>query len=102
MASTSIPFWTYILENPDGRFYIGHADNLERRLAEHNADEKVGRKYTHKNGPWPLVWSEPHLTRGEAVRREPIGTRSVRPGAAHQDSISFLTLRRLFPTIAVY
>jgi predicted GIY-YIG superfamily endonuclease len=25
-------FWVYILENPAGRFYIGHSDNLKQRL----------------------------------------------------------------------
>jgi predicted GIY-YIG superfamily endonuclease len=31
-------FYTYILENQSGkRRYIGHTDNLRRRLAEHNA-----------------------------------------------------------------
>ena len=36
------PFWTYILENPAGRFYVGHTEDIERRLSEHNSDEKVG------------------------------------------------------------
>ena len=26
--------------------------------------------YTHKHGPWTLVWKEPHATRGSAVARE--------------------------------
>ncbi len=60
----------YILENPSGRFYVGHTDDLDRRVAEHNSPEKVGTKYTHKNGPWNLVWSEPQKTRPEAMARE--------------------------------
>ena len=63
-------FWVYILENPQGKFYIGHTDDLERRLTEHNSDEKVGTKYTHKNGPWRPLWTEEHPTRASAVRRE--------------------------------
>ncbi len=63
-------FWTYILEDQEGRFYIGHTDNLDRRVAEHNTPEKIGTKYTHKNGPWRLVWQEEHETRSEAMRRE--------------------------------
>ena len=63
-------FWVYILENPQGKLYIGHTDDLERRLTEHNSDEKVGTKYTHKNSPWKLAWSQPHPNRSSAVRRE--------------------------------
>ena len=29
-------YCVYILQNPSGRFYIGHTDDLERRLGEHN------------------------------------------------------------------
>ncbi|MFN7030773.1 MAG: GIY-YIG nuclease family protein, partial [Sphingopyxis sp.] len=28
-------FWTYMLRCSDGRYYTGHTDNLERRIAEH-------------------------------------------------------------------
>jgi len=55
------------LENSAGRFYVGSTDNLYRRLSEHNASDKVGMKFTHKNGPWHLVWAESHPTRASAV-----------------------------------
>jgi putative endonuclease len=62
-------FWVYILRNPAGKFYVGSSDNPDRRLVEHNSD--LGNKtFTHKNGPWELVWREPHPTRGDAVTRE--------------------------------
>jgi predicted GIY-YIG superfamily endonuclease len=63
-------FFVYILENPEGRFYIGHSDNLEERLASHNRTDKIGGKYTRKNGPWKLGWSETYPTRSAAVKRE--------------------------------
>jgi predicted GIY-YIG superfamily endonuclease len=63
-------FFVYIIENPKGRFYIGHSDSLEERLASHNRIDKIGGKYTRKNGPWKLVWSETHPTRSAAVKRE--------------------------------
>jgi len=62
-------FWVYILENPAGRFYIGSSDDPERRLEEHNSDEGAVT-FTHKNGPWRLVWRESHPTRSAAVTRE--------------------------------
>ena len=63
-------YWVYVLENPDGRFYIGSTGNLDKRLAQHNAVRKEGSKFSHKNGPWSLVWKEPHPTRASAMQRE--------------------------------
>jgi putative endonuclease len=63
-------YWVYILENPAGRFYIGSTEDLSRRLEDHNSAEKTFSKYTHKNGPWRLVWSQEHPTRSSAMRRE--------------------------------
>lgn len=63
-------FFVYILENPEGRFYIGHTDNLEERLVNHNRTDKTAGKFTRKNGPWKIVWSESHPTRSTAVLRE--------------------------------
>jgi putative endonuclease len=63
-------FWVYILQNPAGRFYIGQTDNLPIRIANHNRTDKIDGKFTRKNGPWVLVWSEEHPTRSAAMRRE--------------------------------
>ena len=64
------PFWAYVLENAAGGFYVGHTDDLQRRLAEHNDAQRSKSKYTRKHGPWRLVWSEQHSSRSSAVRRE--------------------------------
>jgi predicted GIY-YIG superfamily endonuclease len=63
-------FWVYILQNPAGKFYIDQTDDLENRLHSHNRDDKVLGKFTRKNGPWHLVWSEAHPTRASAMARE--------------------------------
>ena len=63
-------FWAYILENSQGRFYVGSTQDLDARLKQHNTTEKEGSKYTHKNGPWRLVWSEEHPARADAMARE--------------------------------
>ena len=70
MLTSEECFWVYILENPEGRFYIGSTGNLTDRVARHNADEKVGTKFTHRHGPWTLVWKEPHPNRSSAMKRE--------------------------------
>lgn len=57
-------FWTYMLECADGRFYVGHTDDLERRIAEHQSGVCGG--YTSTRRPVRLVWSETFQTRDEA------------------------------------
>ncbi len=60
----------YILQNPAGKFYIGHTDDLCLRLHSHNRTDRVLGKFTRKNGPWELVWTEEHPTRAAAMARE--------------------------------
>ena len=63
-------FSVYILQNPKGRFYIGYTHNLDARVTSHNRTDKISGKFTRKNEPWILVWSEGHSDRSNAVRRE--------------------------------
>jgi len=63
-------FSVYILENPEGRFYVGQTDDLAIRLANHNRTDRVAGKFTRKHGPWSLVWSEAHPNRADAMARE--------------------------------
>jgi putative endonuclease len=63
-------FWVYILQNPNGRFYIGHTGDLADRLASHNRTDKISGKFTRKNGPWVLLWCEEYSDRSNAMRRE--------------------------------
>ncbi len=61
-------FWVYILRCADGSYYTGHTDNLEARVATHQAGEVEG--YTSTRLPVDLVFSEEFLTREEALGRE--------------------------------
>lgn len=65
-------YYVYILENAQGRLYIGHTDNVQRRLNQHNNPEGKSHlgKYTHKDGPWNLRGFESHPSRAEAMKRE--------------------------------
>ena len=63
-------FWVYILQNPKGTFYVGQTEDLESRVASHNRTDKIVGKFTRKNGPWTLVWSEQHESRASAMARE--------------------------------
>ena len=56
--------------NDNGRFYVGHTEDPEVRLEDHNRLDSFDGKFTRKNGPWGLVWSEPHPTRALAIAKE--------------------------------
>jgi putative endonuclease len=61
-------FWTYLLHCNGGAFYVGHSDDLERRVAEHERGARPG--FTQDHLPVRLVWSERFATREEALAME--------------------------------
>ena len=65
-----VVFFVYILENPARKLYVGHTDNLDERVISHNRTDRISGKFTRKNGPWRMVWSEEHETRVSAMARE--------------------------------
>ena len=61
-------YQVYILESlKNGSYYIGYTANLAVRLKRHNLGHG---KYTRRNLPYKIVWSETYATRSEAMRRE--------------------------------
>jgi putative endonuclease len=61
-------FHVYILQSQTTtRFYVGHTENLAKRILEHNNNRTPSTK---DRGPWVMIYSEPHKTRPEAVQRE--------------------------------
>src|SRR5258706_5244543 len=62
------PFFVYMLRCSDGSYYVGHTDELDRRVAQHQAGEIDG--YTHQRRPIELVWSQETATREEALASE--------------------------------
>ena len=62
-------YYVYILQIlKTGKLYIGHTNNLSRRVEEHNIGQ--GGKYTQQNGPWRLLYNESYPDRSSAVQRE--------------------------------
>ncbi|NMW31331.1 GIY-YIG nuclease family protein [Altererythrobacter sp. RZ02] len=61
-------FWCYILKCSDGKYYTGHTDNLERRLAQHQSGQYGG--FTSKRLPVELFWTQEFATRYEALESE--------------------------------
>lgn len=62
-------YFTYIVQCADNTLYTGITTDLERRVIEHNQDEKWA-KYTRMRRPVVLIYSEAYATRSEASKRE--------------------------------
>ena len=62
------PFFVYLLRCADGTYYAGHTDELERRVAQHQAGEIEG--FTRERRPVELAWSQETATREEALAAE--------------------------------
>ena len=62
-------YYVYILQSEkNNKLYIGHTNNIERRIEDHNAG--YGCKYTRHKGHWNLLYKESHFDRASAVKRE--------------------------------
>ena len=63
-----MPFWCYILRCADGKYYTGHTDDIERRMAEHL--EGGYSAFTSRRRPVELIWADEFPTRDEALESE--------------------------------
>jgi predicted GIY-YIG superfamily endonuclease len=61
-------FWCYILRCADGKYYTGHTDDLERRIAEHMQGGYC--EFTSRRLPVTLIWAGDFPTRAEALSAE--------------------------------
>lgn len=64
----AMTFWAYMLRCADGSYYVGHTDELERRIAAHVSGEIPG--YTATRRPLVLIWSQEFASREEALASE--------------------------------
>ena len=60
--------FTYLLRCADGSLYCGWTNDLEKRLAAHNAG--TASKYTRARLPVKMVYAEESETKQEAMQRE--------------------------------
>lgn len=58
----------YVLECADRSYYAGYTNDLDKRLAAHNAGK--GAKYTRAKGPSKLIYHEKFETKQEAMKAE--------------------------------
>jgi putative endonuclease len=81
-----MPFWCYMLKCADGKYYTGHTDNLERRIAEHHHGGHC--VFTTKRRPLQFVWAQEFATRYEALSSEMVvkkWSRAKKEALAAQD-----------------
>lgn len=61
-------FYIYVLQSTiDKNFYVGYANNIKRRLREHNNGQVDSTKYRK---PLNLIYWEGCLNRNDAINRE--------------------------------
>jgi tRNA/rRNA methyltransferase len=63
-----LDFYTYMLRCSNGHYYIGHTDDLDARIAQHQAGTIAG--YTANRRPVTLVWSDRFPDRDQAFAVE--------------------------------
>jgi putative endonuclease len=61
-------YFTYILISKNSnKTYVGHTDNLNRRLIDHNHGKS---KFSNMYKPWSIIYKEGFGTLGESIARE--------------------------------
>jgi len=56
-------YCVYVLQNNQGRRYIGLSEDLQLRLDQHNAGVS---RWTKDRGPWKLIWQSTELSLSDA------------------------------------
>ncbi len=67
---TSQQWYVYMLQCADKSLYTGITTDTERRLHEHNHDDKQGARYTKVRRPVVMVYRETSTSRSDASKRE--------------------------------
>ncbi len=60
-------YWVYVLENAQGKHYIGSCADIKIRLRRHNQNSV---RSTKNKGPWQVIYQEKFSARTEAIIRE--------------------------------
>jgi putative endonuclease len=66
---TAVAYRVYVLQNWEGKFYIGLSDDIRRRIHQHNAGNS---KWTRGKGPWTLMWQSKEMKLSDARKLEPL------------------------------
>ena len=61
-------FYVYILKCSDGSYYVGHTDDLDKRISEHHV--QMIDSYTKSRLPVEVVFTQHFASRDDAFRAE--------------------------------
>ncbi len=59
-------YYVYLIQNEDGKRYIGYTKDLKRRLSEHNSNNNASTR-GHR---WELIYYEAYKSEEDAKERE--------------------------------
>jgi len=62
-----VAYRVYVIQNREGKFYIGVSDHVARRVEQHNTGQS---RWTKGRGPWTLIWQSDDLSLSEARKLE--------------------------------
>jgi putative endonuclease len=65
-----MPWKVYMLQCSDNSLYTGITTDINRRIEEHNGNNKKGARYTRSRRPVSLVYQESCDNRAQASARE--------------------------------
>ena len=68
IMSYDLKFFVYILKCKDGSYYVGHTDDIDYRISEHQAGK--GSPYTSKRLPVQVEYVAKFGSRDEALITE--------------------------------
>ena len=89
-----MPYYCYMLECANGRYYTGWSMDPFRRLKQHNSGS--GAKYTRMNGPSRLVYVEEVPDHSTALKREIRIKRLTHP---QKEALAADTSRNILPQL---
>lgn len=69
-TSANTSWYLYMVRCADDTLYTGITTDVQRRLDEHNGDDRIGARYTRARRPVVLVYSEQAENRSAAASRE--------------------------------
>ncbi|PYK12299.1 MAG: hypothetical protein DME65_04495 [Verrucomicrobia bacterium] len=63
----AVAYRVYVIQNPEGKFYVGLSDDVDRRVEQHNAGQS---RWTKRRGPWKTIWQSEELPLSDARKLE--------------------------------
>jgi putative endonuclease len=63
----AMAYRVYVIQNREGKFYIGLSVDVDRRIDQHNIGDS---RWTRGKGPWILMWQSEEMNLSDARKLE--------------------------------